>query len=49
MRCSIERLRERYERLSQFSADLAHDCRTPINNLLGQTLPAMSMILMTEL
>ncbi|MGH8787812.1 MAG: heavy metal sensor histidine kinase [Cupriavidus necator] len=38
----IERLRERYERLSQFSADLAHDFRTPINNLLGQTQVALA-------
>ena len=38
----IDRLRERYERLSQFSADLAHDFRTPIGNLLGQTQVALS-------
>lgn len=38
----IGRLRERYERLSLFSADLAHDFRTPIGNLLGQTQVALS-------
>ena len=38
----IDRLRERYERLSQFSADLAHDFRTPIGNLLGQTQVTLS-------
>ncbi|AVA35887.1 two-component system, OmpR family, heavy metal sensor histidine kinase CusS [Cupriavidus metallidurans] len=38
----IDRLRERYDRLSQFSADLAHDFRTPITNLLGQTQVALS-------
>ncbi len=38
----IDRLRERYDRLSQFSADLAHDFRTPIGNLLGQSQVALS-------
>ena len=38
----IDRLRDHYERLSQFSADLAHDFRTPIGNLLGQTQVALS-------
>lgn len=30
----LDRLQEGYERLSQFSADLAHDLRTPITNLI---------------
>ncbi len=30
----LDRLQEGYERLSQFSADLAHDLRTPITNLM---------------
>lgn len=30
----LNRLQEGYERLSQFSADLAHDLRTPIGNLM---------------
>ncbi|WP_042877693.1 heavy metal sensor histidine kinase [Cupriavidus necator] len=38
----IERLHESYHRLSQFSADLAHDFRTPLGNLLGQTQVALS-------
>ncbi len=42
LQAMIDRLRERYERLSQFSADLAHDFRTPIGNLLGQTQVALS-------
>ncbi len=32
----LERLQESFERLSQFSADLAHELRTPINNLMGE-------------
>ena len=30
------RLRDSFLRLSQFSADLAHELRTPVNNLLGE-------------
>ncbi len=33
----LERIEEGFQRLSQFSADVAHDLRTPISNLLGQT------------
>jgi two-component system heavy metal sensor histidine kinase CusS len=32
----LERLQESFERLSQFCADLAHELRTPINNLMGE-------------
>jgi two-component system heavy metal sensor histidine kinase CusS len=32
----LDRLQEAFERLSQFSADLAHELRTPINNLMGE-------------
>ena len=32
----LDRLNEAFERLSQFSADIAHDLRTPINNLRGE-------------
>lgn len=32
----LERLQESFERLSQFSADLAHELRTPIHNLMGE-------------
>jgi two-component system heavy metal sensor histidine kinase CusS len=33
----LDRLERGYTQLSQVSADMAHDLRTPINNLLGQT------------
>jgi len=33
----LTRLQEGFARLSQFSADLAHDFRTPLANLVGQT------------
>lgn len=33
----LERLERGFEQLKQVSADMAHDLRTPINNLLGQT------------
>ncbi len=33
----LERLENGYEHLSQFSADLAHEIRTPVNVLMGQT------------
>jgi two-component system heavy metal sensor histidine kinase CusS len=32
----LERLEQSFQRLSQFSADLAHELRTPINNLMGE-------------
>ena len=33
----LDRLQDGYERLSQFSADLAHDLRTPISNLMVES------------
>ncbi len=33
----LDRLADGYQRLSQFSADLAHEIRTPIGALIGQT------------
>jgi two-component system heavy metal sensor histidine kinase CusS len=33
----LDRLSDGYERLSQFSADLAHEIRTPVGVLVGQT------------
>jgi two-component system heavy metal sensor histidine kinase CusS len=33
----LDRLETSFNRLSQFSADLAHELRTPINNLKGET------------
>lgn len=38
----LNRLEESFARLSQFSADLAHELRTPINNLMGETEIALS-------
>lgn len=38
----LDRLEAAFERLSAFSSDLAHDLRTPINNLLGEAQVALS-------
>lgn len=38
----LDRLEESFSRLSQFSADLAHELRTPINNLRGEAEVALS-------
>jgi two-component system heavy metal sensor histidine kinase CusS len=38
----LERLRDSFTRLSDFSSDLAHELRTPVNNLMGQTQVALS-------
>ena len=38
----LARLQESFRRLTEFSSDLAHELRTPINNLLGQTHVALS-------
>ena len=38
----LRRLEESFARLSQFSADLAHELRTPINNLRGEAEVALS-------
>lgn len=38
----LERLRNSFARLSDFSSNLAHELRTPINNLMGQTQVALS-------
>ncbi len=38
----LDRLEESFTRLSQFSADLAHELRTPINNLRGEAGVALS-------
>jgi two-component system, OmpR family, heavy metal sensor histidine kinase CusS len=38
----LRRLEESFARLSQFSADLAHELRTPINNLMGEAEVALS-------
>ncbi|MWL89842.1 heavy metal sensor histidine kinase [Cupriavidus sp. SW-Y-13] len=38
----LARLQDSFTRLSQFSADLAHDFRTPISNLVGTTQVALA-------
>ncbi|OGT79290.1 MAG: hypothetical protein A3H91_05465 [Gammaproteobacteria bacterium RIFCSPLOWO2_02_FULL_61_13] len=38
----LERLEDSFRRLNEFSSDIAHELRTPINNLLGQTQVALS-------
>lgn len=38
----LERLEESFRRLSDFSSDLAHELRTPINNLMMQTQVSLS-------
>lgn len=38
----LDRLEAAFRRLSEFSSDLAHDLRTPINNLLGEAQVALS-------
>jgi two-component system heavy metal sensor histidine kinase CusS len=38
----LDRVEGSYRRLSEFSSDLAHDLRTPINNLLGEAQVALS-------
>ncbi|WP_406851037.1 heavy metal sensor histidine kinase [Herbaspirillum huttiense] len=37
----LDRLHRSFEQLTQFSADLAHDLRTPLNNLMVQTQVAL--------
>jgi len=38
----LDRLEDSFERLSQFSGDLAHELRTPINNLRGEAGVALA-------
>ncbi|HZU37653.1 MAG TPA: heavy metal sensor histidine kinase, partial [Gemmataceae bacterium] len=38
----LDRLEESFRRLSQFSADIAHELRTPVNNLRGEAEVALS-------
>ncbi len=38
----LSRLEDSFRRLSQLSADLAHELRTPINNLMGEAEVALS-------
>jgi len=38
----LDRLEESFQRLAQFSADIAHELRTPINNLRGEAEVALA-------
>jgi two-component system heavy metal sensor histidine kinase CusS len=38
----LDRLEESFARLSQFSADLAHELRTPVNNIRGEAEVALA-------
>lgn len=40
----LERLERAFERLSDFSTDIAHELRTPINNLMTQTHVSLSKL-----
>jgi two-component system, OmpR family, heavy metal sensor histidine kinase CusS len=40
----LDRLDDSFSRLSQFSSDLAHELRTPINNLMGEAQVALSKV-----
>jgi two-component system, OmpR family, heavy metal sensor histidine kinase CusS len=40
----LSRLQDSFNRLSQFSADLAHEVRTPVNNIRGETEVALSRV-----
>ncbi|AIY39337.1 Heavy metal sensor histidine kinase [Collimonas arenae] len=40
----LDRLSDGYEHLSQFSADLAHEIRTPIGALMGQTQVTLNKV-----
>lgn len=37
----LDRLKEAFDRLSRFSADIAHELRTPVNNLRGEAEVAL--------
>jgi two-component system heavy metal sensor histidine kinase CusS len=38
----LDRLEESFERISRFSGDIAHDLRTPVNNIRGEAEVALS-------
>lgn len=42
LKSALDRLKDSHARISQFSADLAHELRTPINNLIGEAEVALS-------
>ena len=44
----LDRLEDSFRRLSQFSADLAHELRTPIANILGESQVALTRARTTD-
>jgi two-component system, OmpR family, heavy metal sensor histidine kinase CusS len=40
----LDRLEEAFERLARFSADIAHELRTPVNNLRGEAEVALGRV-----
>ena len=40
----LARLNQSFEQLQQFSADIAHELRTPVNNLIGESEVALSQV-----
>jgi two-component system, OmpR family, heavy metal sensor histidine kinase CusS len=44
----LDRLEEYFERISRFSADIAHDLRTPVNNIRGEAEVALARLRSAE-